>query len=244
MKVRTKRKLENVVLICMVIIAFTYSFIMAIDFSDDTKTLGNETQNETELTESGTQERTPQLTISPIKAPKVKVKAAAPTIIKTNPYIKQELKQEIPEQPKIPTPPDIEIPFDDNMKSFIYEKCRYNDDMYCFVMAIIKQESSFNLDAVSADGLDWGLMQLRIYYHKALAEQFNVSDPKNPYDNITIGVGLLWENIEKYEYKNLVLMCHRFGEPEAKKKWENGIYSTEYTVKVLGYYEEYLKEME
>lgn len=239
MKVRTKRKLEKVVLICIIIIAFAYSITMAIYFSERAKTLGNtETSETSETTTEQATERTPQLTITPIEAPKVK--ASAPE----QQSIKQELKPQITKQPQIPTPPDIETHFDDDMKSFIYKKCRYDDDMYCFVMAVIKQESNFNLYAVSADGLDWGPMQLRIYYHKAWAKQFGVADPKNPYDNITIGTGLLWQFLEKYEHKNLALMCYNCGEPESNGMWKRGIYSTGYTRIVLAYYEEYLKEME
>ena len=238
MRRRTKRKLEKIILICMIIIAFAHSFIMSIYFSEQAKKLGNET----ELTENETKEQTPQLTISPIEAPKVK--ATAPKQIPQKQEPTQKPTPKVTKQPQIPTPPDIENPLDDDMKSFIYKKCRYDDDMYCFVMAVIKQESNFKLNIVSADGLDWGPMQLRIYYHKAWAKQFDVADPKNPYDNITIGTGLLWQFLEQYEHKNLALMCYNCGEPEAKKKWKNGIYSTKYTVKVLEYYEEYLKEME
>ena len=139
-------------------------------------------------------------------------------------------------------PPDLNIPLDEELKNYIYEQCGYDDDLYCFMVAVIQKESSFIEDAVSADGHDHGLMQLRDSYYDAWIEEYNVSNPKESYDNVTVGIALLKEYLEKYEYKNLALMCYNCGESGAKKLWKKDIYSTKYTVNVLSNYESYLAE--
>lgn len=154
-----------------------------------------------------------------------------------------EIKEEIPETAEIPSPPDLDIPLNDDIKSFIYEKCDYDDEMYCLVMAVIKQESNFDHENVSADGHDRGLMQLRSTYYDYWIEKYNVSDPEEIYDNMTVGITMLQEYIEKYEYKNLALMCYNCGEAGANRLWKQDTYSTRYTDKVLGYYETYIGEV-
>lgn len=154
-----------------------------------------------------------------------------------------EIPEEQPETAEIPSPPYLDIPLNDDIKSFIYEKCEYDDEMYCLVMAVIKQESDFDPENVSADGHDRGLMQLRDTYYDYWIEKYDVSDPEELYDNLTVGITMLQEYIEKYQYKNLALMCYNCGEAGAKRLWKKDTYSTRYTDKVLGYYETYIGEV-
>ena len=168
------------------------------------------------------------------------------TQLSLKPPLKKQLSESQPITPTVkvrkPQPPDLDIPLNDDLKGHIYELCGYDDDLYCFITAVIEKESQFDEQAVSADGHDHGLMQLRDSYYNAWCEKYNVSDPKEPYDNVTVGVSLLAEFLEKYEYKNLALMCYNCGEAGARKLWKQGIYSTDYTVKVLNSYETYLAE--
>ena len=168
----------------------------------------------------------------------IESEAPAPTPAPTPQPTMQEPTIEV----KTIHPPDLNIPLNDDLKNHIYEQCGYDDDLYCFMVAVIKKESSFIEDAVSSDGHDHGLMQLRDSYYDAWIERYHVSDPKEPYDNITVGIALLKEYLEKYEYKNLALMCYNCGESGAKKLWKKDIYSTKYTVNVLSNYESYLAE--
>ena len=159
-----------------------------------------------------------------------------------------EMTTELPEmtteaEKTLPSPPDLDIPLNDEIKSFIYEKCKYDDDMYCLVMAVIKQESDFDHSCVSDDGHDRGLMQLRDLYYDYWIKKYDVTDPEELYDNLTVGITMLQEYIEKYEYKNLALMSYNCGETGAKRLWKKDIYNTNYTKKVLRYYEAYIEEV-
>lgn len=131
------------------------------------------------------------------------------------------------------TPPDLEIPLSNDIQSFIYEKCDYDDELYCLILAVIKQESDFDHGCRSEDGHDRGLMQLRDYYYSDWIEQYNVSDPEEIHDNLTVGITMLKEYLEKYEYKNLALMCYNCGEYGAKSLWRQDTYSTNYTEKIF-----------
>lgn len=140
-------------------------------------------------------------------------------------------------------PPDLNIPLNDDLQNYIYEQCGYDDDLYCLMIAVIEKESSFIEDAVSADGHDHGLMQLRDSYYDAWMERYQVSDPTEPYDNVTVGIALLKGYLDKYKYKNLALMCYNCGESGAKKLWKKEKYSTDYTDEVLSNYKSYLSEV-
>ena len=140
-------------------------------------------------------------------------------------------------------PPELDIPLGFELKSYIYDECGWDEELYCFVMSVMKSESEFELYAVSADGHDKGLMQLRDTYYDAWKEEYNVYNPAEPYDNVTVGVSLLRKYLEKYEHKNLALMCYNIGETGAKRLWQKGIYNTNYTMKVMNTYGEYLAEV-
>lgn len=143
----------------------------------------------------------------------------------------------------IKTPPNLNVPLSEELETHIYEQCRQDDDLYCLVIAMIKNESSFNEYAVSDDGHDHGLMQLRDMYYDELIENYNISDPTEPFDNVTAGISMMQEYIEKYEYKNLALMAYNCGEAGAKSLWKSGVYSTEYTEKVLNDHDIYMREV-
>lgn len=141
------------------------------------------------------------------------------------------------------TPPNLDIPLNNEYQQYIYEQCDYDDDLYLLIVAVIKTESNFDPYAVSYDGHDYGLMQLRDSYHAEMCENYGVSDPKEPYDNLKSGISMLKEYLDKWEYKNLALMCYNCGQDGARKMWKNGIYSTDYTVKVLNTYKQYKEEV-
>ena len=119
-----------------------------------------------------------------------------------------------------------DIPLSDNLQNYIHELCANYDISYAMVIAMIDVESGFNSKAVSSTN-DYGLMQINAINHK------ENMDYLNPYDNVEHGIKALHRLAKKYNEADLVLMCWNCGETGAKKLWKQGIYSTEYSEKVI-----------
>lgn len=119
-----------------------------------------------------------------------------------------------------------DIPLSDDLQQHIHRLCEKYDISYALVIAMIDVESNFNSKAVSSTS-DYGLMQINAINHKG-----NV-DYLDPYDNVEHGIKALHKLAKKYNEANLVLMCWNCGEAGARKLWQEGIYSTEYSRKVI-----------
>jgi soluble lytic murein transglycosylase-like protein len=122
--------------------------------------------------------------------------------------------------------PWADVPLNDDVQEYLHKMCEDNNLAYSFIIALIETESNFNSDSVSGTD-DYGLLQINACNHK---EGFDYLDP---YDNITMGIEMLSDLAEKYGDVESVLMAYNLGEAGAKKLWSQGIYSTDYTKKVL-----------
>lgn len=130
------------------------------------------------------------------------------------------------------TPIDCNMP--EEQQEFLYYLCtEYNLD-FTLVMGMIQQESSFRPNVVS-DGGDYGLMQINTINHEWLTETIGVTDFTDPYENMRAGCFILRKLFEKYQEPELVLMAYNMGETGASRLWEKGVFSTNYTQKVLTY---------
>jgi soluble lytic murein transglycosylase-like protein len=127
---------------------------------------------------------------------------------------------------------ESDISLDADIQKFTYYLCKgYNVDYY-LVLAMMDVESDFQSDVVSNTN-DYGLMQINQNNHEWLTETLGVDDFLDPYQNIRSGVFILRKLFEKYEKTSLVLMAYNMGESGATRLWKQGIYSTDYTEKVL-----------
>lgn len=136
----------------------------------------------------------------------------------------------------------IDIDLDENIQEFIYLLCdAYNID-YSFVLALIDQESSFTVNAVSDTG-DYGLFQINEINFEELENKLGITDISDPYENTRAGMFILRKLFEKYEEPTKVLMAYNMGETGAKVLWDKNIFSTNYTKKVLNLQKEYEKRL-
>lgn len=136
----------------------------------------------------------------------------------------------------------IDINLDENIQEFIYLLCDgYNID-YSFVLALIDQESSFTVNAVSNTG-DYGLFQINEINHEELKKTLGIKDINDPYENSRAGMFILRKLFEKYEEPSKVLMAYNMGETGAKILWDKDVFSTTYTDKVLELQKKYEKEL-
>ena len=124
------------------------------------------------------------------------------------------------------------VKLDKDLQEFIfYLSAAYNID-YTLVLALIQQESNFDMGVISETG-DHGLMQINECNFETLAEALNIDDFDAPYNNIRGGLYLLRKLFEKYETPERVLMVYNMGEYGASQLWEQGIFESNYSRSVL-----------
>lgn len=103
------------------------------------------------------------------------------------------------------------------------------------MLALAEVESSMNPDAVSSGG-DHGLMQINKINHEWLSEELGITDWYDVRQNTEAACYILnWlrDNYEECEDVSCCLMAYNMGIKNARKLWEQGIYESEYSKKVL-----------
>ena len=107
-------------------------------------------------------------------------------------------------------------------------------------MAVCYVESGFDPYAVSSHG-DSGLMQIAPVNHGWLAADLGITDLFDSVQNVRAGVHILADKIAGSNGDfTTALMKYNRGDVVALEQMSQGIYSTDYTEKVLGKYYEYL----
>ncbi len=91
------------------------------------------------------------------------------------------------------------VPLDDELQKHIERKCKEYGVPSSIVIAVIGVESSFNPDAVSKDGKDIGLMQIRETVHHDRCVRLDADNLHSPYQNVLVGIDFLAELIDRYD---------------------------------------------
>lgn len=137
----------------------------------------------------------------------------------------------------------LDVPMNEDLQEFIfYLSAGYNID-FTLVMAMIQQESGFKADVISGSN-DYGLMQINKINHPYITETLGITDFLEPYNNVRSGMFILRKLFEKYETPEKALMAYNMGETGASRLWEQGIFETNYSKKVLQYQQQFFEELE
>lgn len=138
----------------------------------------------------------------------------------------------------------LDVPLDPAIQNHIKTVCDEYNVPFELVVAVIYVESGFDPSAVSAHG-DYGLMQVSSINHGWLSDELGITDFLDPYQNITAGVHILAQKIRESDGEfTTALMKYNRGDAVALEQMANGIFSTDYTDKVLTKYYEYIREGE
>ncbi|MCM1213986.1 MAG: lytic transglycosylase domain-containing protein [Lachnospiraceae bacterium] len=107
--------------------------------------------------------------------------------------------------------------------------------------AVMRKESGFNPTAVSGDGHDYGICQIRDVNHGWLQEELGPLDFMNPEDSITAAAYILADIRDTYGYSdwNHILVAYNMGPGNAKNYFAKGNTSSSYSRLVLQYAAEY-----
>lgn len=138
----------------------------------------------------------------------------------------------LPEPPKEPESRYViyDVPLSEELQEYTQDVCEEYGVSYPLVLAIMKQESEFRADAISATG-DYGIMQINDGNHEWLEGALGITDWLDPEQNILAGVYVL-SQID-YDDPHQVLMSYNCGPSGAKSLWADGIYSTAYSRAVV-----------
>lgn len=161
---------------------------------------------------------------------------------------KESLKVEIVTEPAVEEPiveeptPLTFVPIDCSMplanQQWIYNHCKEVGVDFEVVMAIIKTESNFTENIISRTS-DYGYMQININNHAWLTKTLGTTNYCEMKDNITAGTYILKTLMNQYSDYNLALMAYNMGGGGANKLWKQGIYSSNYSRKIMAQVEIY-----
>jgi soluble lytic murein transglycosylase-like protein len=117
------------------------------------------------------------------------------------------------------------IPLSPDLQKFTYRMCkRYNVD-YSLVLAMMWRESRFQIHAANYNNngtTDSGIMQINDVNKGWLAGEHGITNLFDPKQNISAGIIMLSELVEKYGEQK-ALMAYQYGETGMKRKLAQGI---------------------
>lgn len=127
------------------------------------------------------------------------------------------------------------------LQEVMREKCKEYGVPYALALAVADQESRFDPDAVSGTD-DYGLMQINSINFEWLREKG--IEPLTYEGNIEAGVLILSKAINRYGDYGLALMAYNCGDTGAKRLWDAGTYSTQYSRSVMERYNKWVQIVE
>ena len=136
----------------------------------------------------------------------------------------------------------LDVPMNEELQEFIYCLSYGYNIEFPFVMALIELESSFVPNAIGKTN-DYGLMQINTCNHEWLSEKLGITDFLDPHQNIRSGMYILRYLFEKYEDPAKVLMAYNMGETGAARLWEQGIFETNYSKRIMKTAAEYTQQI-
>lgn len=123
------------------------------------------------------------------------------------------------------------VPLDMELQDYIREECIDAELDMELVLAIMKVESDFNPKVISCTG-DFGLMQVNKINFEEIERELGLTNMLDPYQGAKAGIYLL-SKLKWNESEHQMLMAYNIGVAGAQKLWEQGIYETDYSKKVL-----------
>lgn len=121
------------------------------------------------------------------------------------------------------------------MQVYTYIVCKQYGVDYEMVFALIERESMCRWDIVGDDGESAGYMQIQGRWHQDRMERLGVSDLKNPFQNVRVGVDYLAELQERTDGNNMdTLAAYNYGYAGAKRcLWDKGVHEYSYNTEIM-----------
>jgi soluble lytic murein transglycosylase-like protein len=115
---------------------------------------------------------------------------------------------------------------DAELQAVMVDMCDKYNVPFALALAVAEQESRFDPDVISVTN-DYGIMQINRINFNWLREKG--IEPLEPDGNIEAGVLILSEAVNRHGDYGLALMAYNCGDAGAKRLWQTGIYSSDYS---------------
>lgn len=125
-----------------------------------------------------------------------------------------------------------EIPLTIEEQMELFNAADAFDIWYPLAVAMVDVETSFQ-NVAGDGGASIGYLQVNGTLHTDLMEQVGATDLWVPRDNFRTGLAYLAQQMERTDTVHKALMAYNMGPSGAAAAWEEGIYETEYSQKVL-----------
>lgn len=133
-----------------------------------------------------------------------------------------------------------DVPLPEYLQETLQRACEEYCVPYSLALAIVENESSFDLEA--DNGTCWGLMQINPINYEWLRELG--IEPTEYEGNIVAGVLMIGQLLDKYGDTHKALMAYNCGESGAARLWEQGYSSSEYSRQVISLAEKWQQIIE
>lgn len=150
---------------------------------------------------------------------------------------------ETPEPNPEPMARIYDIPLTRELQEYTFTLCEESNLDYEMVLAMMDQESDYREKVISKTS-DYGIMQINKVNHEWLEEELGIEDFLDAKQNILAGIRMLSELTEKYEDPHQALMAYNCGEAGAKRLWDKGETTSEYSRSIMARAEELREENE
>lgn len=118
-----------------------------------------------------------------------------------------------------------DIPLDDELQDYIIETSEERGVDPAIIIAMIERESQFDIDVIGDRGKAFGLMQIHPRWHSDRMEKLGVTDLLDPYQNVTVGIDIMAELLDRGESVEWALMAYNGGYAHANRNIEAGTLS-------------------
>ena len=122
-----------------------------------------------------------------------------------------------------------EVPLDHHLQMVMQQAAEKYGVPYALLLAIAEQESSF--DTTADNGVCYGLMQIHPINYARL-RGLGI-EPTDTAGNIFAGALIIGEYLDRYSDTSIALMAYNCGESGASALWDQGCYSSDYSIQVI-----------
>ena len=123
----------------------------------------------------------------------------APTQASTEPNVERVEEQPVEEVEETPSVALYDVPLDEELQLHIIEQAEARGIDPAIIMAMAYRESGFNAEAIGDGGDSYGLLQIQPRWHYARMERLGCADLLDPFQNVTVAVDYLAEQIDRYD---------------------------------------------